>query len=532
MSEQKIVLSFCLSGRNDNYGFNFRYRFVQAMNFLAWSAKRAGVYDRIEVVFADWNSETPLAESIALSEDAAGLVRFIVTPPEIAGPLNPEFSPFSQSIAFNTAFRRARGKYIGLMPADVLITSHSLRSLVNILSGEYPVDFALDRAIFAIPRKNLPFPLEEHTCFTSPEAIETVLLSGNAYMLTENVARGMMGGYGAFFLNREKLFELHGADERIAGWGYNDIDLALRSSDTCQVVNLSGYGVWSYDFEASPRMVKQKKTRQTGVYEIRPGTAANSENWGLGNLELREMRVSRFSVQNAEKYSSPVPDHCSYREWIGYLLHRLPVTIPRISAAALAAAQLSKQLGVRQISLFGANDISIPALLSLYNSFPELNIHREIDGEEDLYGLWRYDTALAPLHYQGTVSYLPFYDFTGSETPDMIIYDGVEPDWEKLKEKLPAAKILIFSRCAVPAELSGTNRVDIFGITVVMPPEIGKAADPSDWKPMNGNWLFKLLHGLILRHEQMLKLMRLVSRIGILNWSRTFRSFFAIRKKG
>ena len=532
MSEREIVLSFCLSGRNDNYGFNFKYRFVQAMNYLAWSAKRAGVYDRIEAVFADWNSETPLAESIELSEDAAGLVRFIVIPPETAKPLNPSFSPFSQSIAFNTAFRRARGKYIGLMPADVLITSHSLRSLVHILEGDYPVDFPLDQAVLAIPRKNIPYSLHEQTYFSTPEEIEKLLLSGNAYMLTGNTARGMMGGYGAFFLSREQLFALRGTDERIAGWGYNDIDLALRSADACRVINLSGYGVWSYDFEASPRMVKQKKTRQTNVYEIRPGTADNSENWGLGNLELREMRVNRFSPQNHEEYSSPIPEGLSFRDWIAGLLHRLPLTIPRISAAAMAAAQLSLSGKIRNITIMGAADVSIPALLSVYNSFPNLKIHRKIAGEEDLYGLWRYDIALAPLHYQGAVSYLPFDDFSGNETPDMIIYDGVEPDGEKLKEKLPAAKILIFSHCAVPAELSGVDRVDIFGISVIMPPEIGKAVNPSDWKPMNGNWLFKLLHGLILRQGQMLKLMRLLSRTGILNWGRTFRNFFAIRKKG
>lgn len=530
MSEQKIVLSFCLSGRNDNYGFNFKYRFVQAMNFLAWSAKQAGVYDRIEVVFADWNSETPLAESIALSEDAAGLVRFIVTPPEIARPLNPEFSPFSQSVAFNTALRRARGKYIGLMPGDVLITSHSLRSLVNILSGEYPVDFALGHAVFAVPRKLIPYSLDEKSYFTSPEAIETLLLSGNAYMLTENTARGMMGGYGAFFLSREQLYALHGTDERIAGWGYNDIDLALRSSDTCPVVNLSGYGVWSYDFEASPRMVKQKKTRQTGVYEIRPGTAANRENWGLGNLDLREMRVSRCSGQNEEQYSSPIPEHCSYREWIGYLLHRLPVTVPRISAAALAAAQLSKQPGIREISLFGANDISIPALLSVYNSFPELKIHREINGEEALYGLWRYDIALSPLHYQGAVSYLPFRNFAENENPDMIICDGSGPDWKELELKLTGKTVLIFSGCPVPAELSNLNRIDVFGITVIAPENVLQSLEPSDWKPMNGNWVFKLLHGMIQRNEQLAKLMRLFSRIGILHWGKAFRTFQKIRK--
>ena len=118
MQEHSPVLSLCLSGRNDNYGFDFKRRFAQAMNFLAWSAARAGVADRIEVVFADWNSATPLAGDLYLSPEAVNMVRFIEIPPEIAAEHNPSFSPFSQSVAFNAALRRGKGRFLGGRSSD------------------------------------------------------------------------------------------------------------------------------------------------------------------------------------------------------------------------------------------------------------------------------------------------------------------------------------------------------------------------------------------------------------------------------
>ena len=164
-----VLLSLCLSGRNDNYGFNFKRRFVQSMNFLAWSARKAGVEKQIEVVFADWNSEIPLSRVIRLSDGAAKMVRFLEIPPDLAARYNPSFSPFSQSVAFNAALRRAKGAYLGMMPADILLTSYALRNLIGILSGTIPVSFDPRAAVISVPRKNIPFYAEEAHDFSSPE---------------------------------------------------------------------------------------------------------------------------------------------------------------------------------------------------------------------------------------------------------------------------------------------------------------------------------------------------------------------------
>ena len=536
MSE--IILSICLSGRNDNYGFNFKYRFVQAMNFLAWSAKRASVYDQIEVVFTDWNSEKPLAQEICLSEDASKMVRFVVVPPEIAKKYNPSFSPFSQSVAFNAAFRRAKGKYIGLMPADVLLPSHSLRNLIHILSGDYPVDFSLDKAVFAVPRKNVPFSLNEGAYFTSPKAIEHLLLSGSAYMLTDNLPRGMMGGYGAFFLNREQLFSLWGADERIDGWGYNDIDLALRASVHSQVINMSGYGVWSYDFEPSRKMDNQKQSRLAKVNAIKFGTAENTENWGLGEITLPEM-YAQCGTNKDLHYASADPEGISYRDWIAYLLHQVPRSVKKISSCALAAAQISLQNKVKSITLIGANDISIPVILSLYNSFPELKIYQTLSDEEAFFALWRYDITLGPLHYQGPVSYIPSFHIM-EHLPEMIICDSVIPDFEDLAKHISERTILLLSKCTVSEEQLNFLKSEfplqclrVSDLVILAREEVLEKTDPKEFRPFKGSLIFSLINSLfpdfrILKNQ---KLMRLISRIRFLNWIKMVRIFQYIRYK-
>ena len=336
-TENSPLLSLCLSGRNDNYGFNFKRRFVQAMNFLAWSARKAGVEKQIEVVFADWNSEIPLSRVIRLSDGAAKMVRFLEIPPDLAARYNPSFSPFSQSVAFNAALRRAKGAYLGMMPADILLTSYALRNLIGILSGTIPVSFDPRAAVISVPRKNIPFYAEEAHDFSSPERTEALLLAGDAWMLCDNTARGMMGSYGVFILERSLFFSLRGTDERIAGWGYNDIDLALRCADRASVMNMMGYGVWSYDFEPSFRMLVQKEKRRTVFHPIRLGHAENPENWGLADQTLSESRAESGSENLL--FNSPRPDTLAWRDWIFWLSQRIsPSVVPFFSSCAMLAA--------------------------------------------------------------------------------------------------------------------------------------------------------------------------------------------------
>ena len=82
--QNEIILSICLIGRNDDYGKDFKRRLRQSMDFLAYSAEKAGVLDKIEVLLTDWNSDTPLVEAVTFSPAAAKMIKFIEVPPSVA----------------------------------------------------------------------------------------------------------------------------------------------------------------------------------------------------------------------------------------------------------------------------------------------------------------------------------------------------------------------------------------------------------------------------------------------------------------
>ena len=124
--KNEIILSICIVGRNDNYGKDFKRRLQQSVNFLAYSAEKAGVLSKIEILLTDWNSDIPLAEAVTFSPAAASIVKFIEVPLAIARKHNYGNTPFHTTKAINVALRRTSGKYVGMMPGDILISEFTL----------------------------------------------------------------------------------------------------------------------------------------------------------------------------------------------------------------------------------------------------------------------------------------------------------------------------------------------------------------------------------------------------------------------
>ncbi|MFA5204786.1 MAG: hypothetical protein WC708_10330 [Lentisphaeria bacterium] len=521
----EIVLSLCLSGRNDNYGFDFKRRFATAMNFLAWSAGKAGVLDRIEVVFTDWNSRPPLAGNLSLSEDAARLVRFIEVPPETAERHNPSFSPFHQSKAFNVAIRRARGKFIGVMPADILITAHAMRSLAGILDGTYAVPFDVEKTLLGVPRKMLPWYANEGAFFTRPEHIEHYLLAGDFYLKPDNVARGLMGGYGVFILPRQLIHGLRGVDERIDGWGYNDIDLALRAADRARLVNLSGYGVSCYDFEANAPMLRQKSDRQSKVHPIRPGTAENDEGWGLAGMPFKETHASPAATTDQDRATPVVAPGMTGRDWLACNMTRFPFwqALP-ISAAAMAAGWAGLKTVLNRALVYGVSDTSVAAALSLATPLTELTVAEDAANNLDLF--WRWDVLLAGLHHVGSVHYVPTRSLSETETFDLIVINGTLPNPESLKRHCHPQTTVILSGASpamaagVAAELAGfaLNRYAVHNVCVFSPLVIREKEAAEQWRPAGGNWIARGLLKISPRFSRIGKMCNLLMHQPLASW--------------
>ncbi len=356
MSE--ILLSICLSGRNDDYGRDFKRRFVQSMNFLAWSAKQSGVLDRLEVVFTDWNSDAPLAEELKFSPEAAPLIRFIEVPPGVAGPLNYGDTPFHTGRSLNVAFRRARGEFIAMMPADVLMTRYALERLLALLDGRISVPFDPRDALLLTPRRNIANYADEARFFTSPETIEALLLEADFQLRPDRFVKGVNSGGGMFLLSRDRLFRRHGIDEAIGGWGGSDIVLALDAD--VPVRNLSGLGIVSYDFEVDRRMTRQKRRRRTtdgGGPSVR---AAENEKWGMPDRDFAEnhAKTGAMTFPPPPEFSDPVAELASRTRF-------LPLrSLPRISASAVAAGVAALNREVKSVLLYAAAP-DVAAMLSL-----------------------------------------------------------------------------------------------------------------------------------------------------------------------
>ena len=162
---KKKTLSICLTGRNDNYSLDFNRRLEQLLNFLAYSAKKGNVLDAIEVVLTDWNSDVPLISELSLSKEACGLLKTVIVPPEIANNYNWKDTPFHGTNAINVAVRRSSGRFIAVMPGDILIPEFAITRLIKLLNKRDNDFYNPEETLFAIPIKNIPFSFSDEISY-------------------------------------------------------------------------------------------------------------------------------------------------------------------------------------------------------------------------------------------------------------------------------------------------------------------------------------------------------------------------------
>ena len=81
---RKPTISLVLCSRGDEYQGNSLWRLQTALNYLGKTVYELGRQEDVEVIVADWGSETPLRNLLKLTTEAAKLVSFMLIPPEIA----------------------------------------------------------------------------------------------------------------------------------------------------------------------------------------------------------------------------------------------------------------------------------------------------------------------------------------------------------------------------------------------------------------------------------------------------------------
>lgn len=289
------LLSILLSGRDDDYMLDFKYRITTTINYIARNLHRLGRMGDVEILVTDWGSRVPMAQTLLLSPEAGEICRFLYVPPAVVRTAQNGEETFHISFAVNAGLRRGRGEYLMASAADTLIPEHALESILALLGGKPLAGIAVDRTYFLLSRYHVP----RHFVQRQPTLNEwdryLVLHAGECGR--ENAAVfGVSAGAGALMMHHSLWHELRGLDERLGGWGMNDVDLGLRVTQRYPWIELSCIGVSLFHMEHpfdGGRTIAISK-RNPCMYNS--NVQVNDDNWGLGSQNFELQRPQKISI--------------------------------------------------------------------------------------------------------------------------------------------------------------------------------------------------------------------------------------------
>jgi hypothetical protein len=292
------VLTLIIVGRNDDHQGGYLYRLETALNMLANNLNEIGRLSDVEVLFVDWGSASPIADSLKLGSAAADLVEFIEVPFSITSQLLPDGRMYP-TLAVNVGVRRASGRFIALGDSDCLYTTFVLEMLLGALSGERPVDVDLERMILPLRRYQVPWSLVQRQ--PGIGALERFIKSAFGSFRAEMPSAGFLGGFaGAQLMHRNLWHEARGYDESLKeSWGWADNDLHLRLGQKYSSFDLGYFGICLFHLEHRapfPDPAPNRSPRTVNPMVISQELRANDESWGLGSVTLSRRRVApRFA---------------------------------------------------------------------------------------------------------------------------------------------------------------------------------------------------------------------------------------------
>ncbi|HLG14358.1 MAG TPA: class I SAM-dependent methyltransferase [Blastocatellia bacterium] len=312
--EASKLLSICMTGRDDDYMPDFRYRITTTLNYIARNLKRLGRLDCVELVVTDWGSEIPMAQSLPLTPEAAQICRFVYVPLAVIRTVQEDVNGFHVSLATNAGLRRACGEFVLISAADTLIPQHSLDSLLSLLEGKHGLPIDVCKTYFMLRR----YQVQSSFVGRQPDLDEwdRYLLLNSSGLQSEDAALfGVSKGAGGLMMSRALWYELGGLDERLDGWGWNDIELGLRVSQRYPWLELSSVGIWLLHMEHPANGKRDSAVR----HKLNPPAyssvfRANDAAWGLGDYGI-EIGPRCVAEQRPEPQSQPVSQAAEIGAW-------------------------------------------------------------------------------------------------------------------------------------------------------------------------------------------------------------------------
>lgn len=299
------LLSMVVTGRNDDYMGNFKYRLTSCLNMLGKNVARLGAQDQVEAVVTDWGSDVPLSQVLRLTPEAAAITRFLYVPQPLTRQARPN-GDFFPACAVNTGIRRARGTWRMIFDADSLIPLSSLGALLELLRGEGRLPFDRERSFFFFPRCHVPWEIVQR--FPNQEGWERYLFHAASALPKDPTLSGA-GGSGAGQMAHRRLWEEStGYDESLEGGGWVDCEFALRLTERYPWVDVSFLGITFFHMEHWSRnrrglWLNSTVNRHAQAAEFGP----NGERWGLGDVDLEEQRLALVETDAAPP-ELPWPD--------------------------------------------------------------------------------------------------------------------------------------------------------------------------------------------------------------------------------
>jgi predicted glycosyltransferase involved in capsule biosynthesis len=275
-----MLLTIITQGRNDNYMGNFMARLARTINKHASNIDILDIHDEVELLCTDWGSKSALYNALKLTEMAKRIIKYCIVPAEIAAKYDKD-AGFSVVHSINTAVRRAQGEYVCILDSDVYVPLETMARLMYLLRQK-PDNF------YWASKYHIPQVIA-NTEISQQEMDEQIELRWWSY-LHEKVNQSKFSGYGvALTVKREDWQAVHGLDENLIYWGWNDVDITHRLGLLGRrFYDLETMGMKFYHLEhyANNRrqmhqQVDNRKYNEHWVYADK--AVVNDDDWGLAN---------------------------------------------------------------------------------------------------------------------------------------------------------------------------------------------------------------------------------------------------------
>jgi hypothetical protein len=285
------LLTLVLCSRNDRHAGNSVWRLETTLNYVAHQLESLGCESDLEVIVADWGSETALREVLHLSPIAARITRFLEVSPRLAAELQQD-SPFAEVLANNAAVRRASGAFIGRIDQDTLVGASFLDRFLSGLRESASARQRWSEQFLFVGRRSIP----EAFARTTPAFADIVRYVERFGRHLPREGRLQSPWFdapvGIVIFSRALWEEYRAYDERLIYWGFMEADLGLRAAMTRGVYDLEREIGLDFHHLSHSRAWFAPTQRIMNLRREPSVEVPNDADWGLASIDLPLQRAT------------------------------------------------------------------------------------------------------------------------------------------------------------------------------------------------------------------------------------------------